>query len=84
MLDTIRIRTHDEETAVTLANEALARFRPTLSHDDDEWELVVEGETEDDVPDLVSILRQRLSDPDSSVSLLVNGEPRPVAPRPGI
>ena len=64
--------------------QALARFRPTLSHDDDEWELVVEGETEDDVPDLVSILRQRLADPDSSVSLLVNGEPRPVAPRPGI
>jgi hypothetical protein len=84
MLDTIRIRTHDEQTAVTLANDALARFRPTLSHDDDEWELVVEGETEDDVPDLVSILRQRLADPDSSVSLLVNGEPRPVAPRPGI
>ena len=84
MLDTIRIRTRDEQTAVTLANDLLARFRPTLSHEQDEWELVVEGETEDDVPDLVSILRQRVSDPDSSVSLLVNGEPRRVAPPPGI
>lgn len=83
MLDTIRILTQDEETAVSLANDLLARFRPTLTHDQDEWQLLVESESDDDLPDLVSILRQRVRDPDSSLSLLVNGERCRVAPSSG-
>jgi hypothetical protein len=65
------------------ANDALARFRPTLSHDEDESELVVEGETEDDVPDLVSILRRRVSEKRLVGVATRQRRARPVAPRPG-
>ena len=81
MFDTIRVLTRDEETAVLLANDLLARFSPTLTHEQEEWQLVMESETDDDLPDLVTILRQRLPDADSSLSLLVNGERFQVAPR---
>ena len=81
MLDTIRVLTPDEETAVLLANDLLARFRPTLTHDQEQWQLLVESETDDDLPDLVTILRQRLPDPDSSLSVLVNGERYPLSRR---
>jgi hypothetical protein len=78
MLDSIRIKTHDEETAVSLVDDVLARFRPRLVHEQDEWQVVVDGETEDDLPDLISILRSRLRGTDPAIDILVNGESYPL------
>ena len=75
MLDTIRIKTKDEETALSLAHYHLARFHPELIHERDEWEVVVETESEDDLPDLLSILYDQLHAPHRSLDVLFNGEP---------
>ena len=74
MHDSIRIRNLDEQTAAALADDALARFRPRVVQEQDDWEVQVDGETEDDLPDLISILRSRLQEVSSTVDILVNGE----------
>jgi len=74
MQDSIRIRNLDEQTASTLVDDVLARFRPRLVQEQDEWEVQVDGETEDDLPDLISILRSRLPVTDSELAITVNGE----------
>ena len=75
MMDTIRIRTKDEQTALALANFYLARFHPALSHESDQWDVVVETDSEDDLPDLLGILKEQLRAPDHSIDVLFNGEP---------
>ena len=76
MLDTIRIRTTDEETALALAHFHLARFHPELIRGSEEWDVVVETESEDDLPDLLSILREQLQAASGrSIDVLFNGEP---------
>ena len=74
MQDSIRIKNLDEQTASTLVDDVLARFRPRLVQEQDEWEVQVDGETEDDLPDLISILRSRLPGSDSELDITVNGE----------
>ena len=74
MQDSIRIRNLDEQTASALVDDVLARFRPRLVQEQDEWEVQVDGETEDDLPDLISILRSRLPVTDSELAITVNGE----------
>ncbi len=74
MHDSIRIRNLDEQTAATLVDDVLARFRPRLVQEQDDWEVQVDGETEDDLPDLISILRSRVQEASSSFAILVNGE----------
>jgi hypothetical protein len=75
MFDSIRIRTSDEQTALTLTEDVLARFRPHLVHESEgEWEVRVESESEDDLPDLLGILYDRLRAPEPSLDLLINGE----------
>jgi hypothetical protein len=75
MIDTIRIRTKDEQTALSLAHYDLARFHPVLSQENEEWNVVVETESEEDLPDLLSILYDQLHAPDRSIDVLFNGEP---------
>ena len=82
MLDSIRIKAKDEQTAVSLAHDLLARFHPTLIHEREEWEVRVESESEDDLPDLLSILYDQLHAPDRSVDVLINGEPYQPTRRP--
>ncbi len=78
--DTIRIRTRDERTALELALDRLARFNPALSHDQEQWEVVVETETDDDLPDLLGLLYEQLHSPERTIDLFYNGEPyRPSA-----
>ena len=60
MLDTIRIKTKDEQTAATLAHDLLARYHPELIHEREEWQVLVETESEDDLPDLLGILYDQL------------------------
>jgi hypothetical protein len=75
VFDTVRIKTKDEQTALTLAREELARFRPELVRESEtEWELRLESESDDDLPDLLGILYARLNDPAPSIELLINGE----------
>jgi len=74
MHDSIRIKNLDEQTAATLVDDVLARFRPRLVQELDDWEVQVDGETEDDLPDLISILRSRLPVSDSELDITVNGE----------
>ncbi len=74
MHDSIRIRNLDEQTAAALADDALARFRPRVIQEQNEWEVQVDGETEDDLPDLISILRSRLQETVANLDILVNGE----------
>ena len=81
MIDTIRIRTKDEQTALALAHFHLARFHPELIQEREAWDVVVETDSEDDLPDLLSILREQLRAPDRSIDVLFNGEPySPSAP----
>ena len=47
MHDSIRIKNLDELTAATLVDDVLARFRPRLVQELDDWEVQVDGETED-------------------------------------
>jgi hypothetical protein len=75
VLDTIRVKTNDEQTALSLAHYHLARFHPELTHEHEEWNVVVETESEDDLPDLLGILYDQLHAPDSSIDVLFNGEP---------
>ena len=82
MLDTIRVRTKDEQTALSLAHDQLARFHPELIHISEEWDVVVETESEDDLPDLLSILYDQLHAPDRSIEVLFNGEPYSPNERP--
>jgi hypothetical protein len=74
MLDSVRIKTKDELTAVTLAHDVLARFQPELVRGSEEWELWIESASEDDLPDLLTILYDRLHVPDPSIDVLINGE----------
>jgi len=78
MFDSIRIIARDEQTAVSLAGDISARFRSELIHERDEWEVRVEGESEDDLPDLLGILHERLHGSDSSIAVIVNGERYPL------
>lgn len=80
MFDSIRIKVQDEETAVMLVDGISTRFRSNLVHGSDAWEVQVDGESEDDLPDLLGILRQRLTGAES-VNVLVNGENYPLRPR---
>ena len=82
MLDTIRIKTNDEQTAATLAHDVLARFHPQLIHEREEWQVLVETESEDDLPDLLSVLYDQLHVPDRSLEVLFNGEPYSPRERP--
>jgi hypothetical protein len=82
MQDTIRIRTKDEQTAISLAHYHLARFHPELSLEHEEWNVVVETESEDDLPDLLGILYEQLHAPDRSIDVLFNGEPYSPRERP--
>jgi hypothetical protein len=82
VLDTIRIRTKDQQTALSLARYHLVRFHPELIHGRDEWEVVVETESDDDLPDLLSILYDQLHAPDRSIDVLFNGEPYSPNERP--
>jgi len=75
MQDTIRIKTTDEQTALSLAHYDLARFHPQLSREHDEWNVVVETESEDDLPDLLGILYEQLHAQGRSIDVLFNGEP---------
>jgi hypothetical protein len=75
MQDTIRVRTRDEQTALSLAHFHLARFHPALTLEHEEWNVVVETESEDDLPDLLGILYDQLHAPDRSINILFNGEP---------
>ena len=75
MLDTIRIRTKDEQTALSLAHDDLARFHPQLITGPEQWDLVLETESEDDLPDILGILYDQLHAPDRSIEVLFNGEP---------
>ena len=63
MLDSIRITTADEQTALALAYYFLARFHPELVEEQGGWEVRLETESEDDLPDLLSILYDRLQAP---------------------
>ncbi len=74
MLDSVRILTRDEQTAVTLAHEVLARFQPELVREREEWEVRIESTSEDDLPDLLTILYDQLHAPDPSIDVLINGE----------
>jgi hypothetical protein len=80
MIDTIRIKTKDEQTALALAHFHLARFHPELIHGPEEWDVIVETDSEDDLPDLFSILKDQLHAPGRSIEVLFNGEP--YSPRP--
>ena len=82
MLDTIRIKTKDEQTALSLAHYHLARFHPELTHEHEEWNVVVETESEDELPDLLGILYDQLHAPDRSIDVLFNGEPYTPNERP--
>jgi hypothetical protein len=82
MIDTIRIKTKDEQTALALTHFHLARFHPELIEGSDEWNVVVETDSEDDLPDLLSILYDQLHAPDRSIDVLFNGEPYSPAERP--
>ena len=82
MRDTIRVKTNDEQTAVSVAHDLPARFHPELIHERDEWHVVVETESEDDLPDLLSILYDQLQVPDRSIDVLFNGEPYSPKKRP--
>jgi hypothetical protein len=76
MFESVRIRTRDEATAVTLANDLLARFHPRLVHEDDaEWEVQVDSEADDDLPDILGILHDRLHSADPTIDVLIDGEP---------
>jgi hypothetical protein len=83
MFDSVRIKTKDKQTAVTLAHDLPARFQPQLVHEGKKkWEVRVESESEDDLPDLLSILYDQLHAPDRSVDVLINGEPYQPTQRP--
>lgn len=82
MLDTIRIKTKDEQTAATLAHDLLARYHPELIHEREEWQVLLETESEDDLPDLLGILYDQLHAPDRSLEVLFNGEPYSPNERP--
>ncbi len=71
----------DEQTAVSLAHDLLV-FHPSLIHEREEWEVRVESESEDDLPDLLNILYDQLHAPDRSVDVLINGEPYSPNQRP--
>jgi hypothetical protein len=75
MIDTIRIRTKDEGTALSLARVHLARFHPELIQGSEDWNVVVETDSEEDLPDLLGILHDQLHAPDRSIDVLFNGEP---------
>ena len=75
MIDTIRIRTQDEQTALSLAQVHLARFHPELIQKQDLWDVVVETDSEDELPDLLSVLHEQLRAPNRSIDVLFNGEP---------
>ena len=82
MLDTIRFKTKDEQTAVSVAHDIPARFHPALIQEREEWHVVVETESEDDLPDLLSILYDQLQVPDRPIDVLLNGEPYSPKKRP--
>lgn len=76
LFDSVRIKTRDKKTAVTLANDLLGRFQPELVHEGKKrWEVRVESASDDDLPDLLSILHDRLHAPDPLIDVLINGEP---------
>jgi hypothetical protein len=82
MLDTIRIRTKDELAARALAYDDLARFHPALTREHEEWNVVVETESEDDLPELLRSLYDQIHAPDRSIDVLFNGEPYSPNERP--
>ena len=82
MIDTIRIRTKDEQTARSLALDELARFHPELIEGSEEWNVVVETDSEADLPDLLGILNEQLHARDRAFDVLFNGEPYTPRARP--
>lgn len=75
MLDSVRIKARDEETALGLAHDLGGRFRPELVHpSESEWEVRLESESDDDLPDLLGILYERLRAPEPTIDVLINGE----------
>ena len=82
MLDTIRVKTKDEQTAISLVHYHFARLHPALVHEHEEWNVVVETESEDDLPDLLGILYDQLQAQERSIDVLFNGEPYSPKERP--
>ena len=74
MLDSVRIKTRDEQTAITLAHDLLGRFQPALLHEGEEWQVWVESADSDELPELLHILYDRLHAPEPSIEVLINGE----------
>ena len=66
----------------SLTHNLLARFHPELIHEHEEWEVLVETESEDDLPDLLSILYEQLHAPNRSLDVFFNGEPYSPNERP--
>lgn len=75
MLDSVRIKAADEQTAVTLVHDLEFRFRAKLVHEPElGWEVRVESESEDDLPDLLEVLNERLRTEHPSIEVLIDGE----------
>lgn len=75
MLDSLRIRTETEEAAVGVAHDLESRFRLALHQEGDAaWEVTVESESDDDLPDLIAILRERLQQT-PPIEVLIDGVP---------
>jgi hypothetical protein len=76
MFDSVLIKTKDKDTAVKLTNDLQARFEPALvQKDEQQWEVQFESDTDNDRPELLSILNDRLRAPGPSIDVLINGEP---------
>jgi hypothetical protein len=75
VFDSVRIKARDEETALRLAHDLGSRFSTALVHpSESEWELRLESESDDDLPDLLGILYERLRAPEPTIDVLINGE----------
>lgn len=76
MLDSFRIRTSNQEAAVAVAHDLESRFRLALHQEGDAaWEVTVESESDDDLPDLIAILRERLRQQTPPIEVLIDGVP---------
>jgi hypothetical protein len=73
MFDSVVVKTKDEETAVAVAESLYERFRPQLLHEGDGWQVWIESADEDELPDLLGALHERLRAPEPSIQVLING-----------
>ncbi|HUK45322.1 MAG TPA: hypothetical protein VLV28_08500 [Gaiellaceae bacterium] len=80
MFDSVRIKAGVQQSALELAEQVPAYLRPTVAEEDGGWEVRVETESEDDLPDLLAVLRARLPGADPAVEVIVNGETYPLRP----